>query len=161
MVCNIHAVAVIIANLTVIIVISRNPRYPTNQMVYKLSLAAADLLVDVFVYPTFAYTLYAVQVGPLAKRTLDDIKVQSNSSFNSTLLETYGELDPLARDYYIPSLTLPYRNAFGLFTAVSLMVSLSTLMFASYDRFRAISTPLTYNKTQAKKMPNVPLSPCG
>ena len=121
-------------------------------MVYKLSLAAADLLVGVFVYPTSAYTLYATQVGPLAKRTLDDGEVPSNSSFNSTLLETFGEVDPLARDYYITSLTIPYRNAFGLLTAVSLMVSTSTLMLASYDRFRAISAPMTYDKTQATKI---------
>ena len=121
-------------------------------MVYKLSLAAADLLVGVFVYPTFAYTLYATRVGPLVKRTLDEGEVRSNSSFNSTLFEAYGVPDPLAKDYYIQSLSIPYRNAFGLFTAVSLMVSMSTLMFASYDRFRAISAPMTYDKTQATKI---------
>ena len=119
-------------------------------MVYKLSLAAADLLVGVFVYPTFAYTLYAIQVGLLVRRTLDDDPELSNSSFNSSLLNSYGKPDPSTSNYYLSILDPAYEDAFGILTAVSLMVSVFTLMFASYDRFQAINKPLRYDKEKAK-----------
>jgi len=117
-------------------------------MVYKLSLAAADLLTGVFVFPSFAYTLHIIQLAPFEGRT-NDVVNPPNSSYNSSLLDTYGELEPLANDYYLPFLNDAYGAAFGIFTAVSIMVSVSTLMFAAYDRFRAISAPLKYDKTTA------------
>jgi len=117
-------------------------------MVYKLSLAAADLLTGVFVLPSFTYALHIIRIAPLERRT--NIAVDfSNYSHDSSLRDSYGKLEPLANDYYLPFLNNDYGAVFGLFTAISFMVSVSTLMFASYDRFRAISAPLTYDKTNA------------
>ena len=146
-VCSVLAVAVINANLTVLVVITKNPRCPTSQMVYKLSLAAADLLVGIFVYPCFAATLYRFQIAPFATLTVDEDL--SNSTFNSSLFDAYEEYDPAANIYFETERNFAYNSFFGFFTSVSIMVSVSTLMLASYDRFRAISTPMTYDKSQA------------
>ena len=116
-------------------------------MVYKLSLAAADLLVGIFVYPSFAATLYRLQIAPFATLTVDEDL--SNSTFNSSLFDAYEEYDPAANIYFETERNFAYLSFFGFFTSVSIMVFVSTLMLASYDRFRAISTPMTYDKSQA------------
>ena len=148
-VCGILAVAVTIANITVLIVIARNPRFPTSQMVYKLSLAAADLLVGVFVYPSFANTLYNLHVAPYQRLTLTEGEMTLGANISANLTQTFEEFDEEVNIYYRPVVLDAYRNFFGCIIAVSFMVSVFTLMFASYDRFRAISAPMTYDKLTA------------
>ena len=149
-VCCVLAVSVTIANITVIVVILRNPRYPTSQMIYKLSLALADLFVGLFVFPSSAISIYRFQIASFERRTVQVDFDLSNHVLNSTVSYVqHEEFDPAANDYYRPSNHPAYNSAFGFITAVSIFASVSTLMFASYDRFRAIHTPLLYNQTKA------------
>lgn len=47
--------------------------------------------------------------------------------------------------------SMPYVNAMGFFTTLTLTVSTYTLLTASVDRFWAIFRPLSYNKNAAKR----------
>ena len=152
-VCGILALAVVIANLTVIIVLARNPKYPSSQMTYKLSLAAADLLVGAFVLPSFISTLYIYHVAPYQRRTFDsgDPVTISNLTFNQSAFVTENVNDTF-NVYYLPKADTSYVNFFGLMVSVSFFVSVFTLMFASFDRFQAINRPMTYDKAYASKV---------
>ena len=146
-VCGILAISIIVANLTIIIVILRNSRFPTSQLIYKLSLAFADILVGIFVVPSFIITLYLFHVGPYQRKTdikdrFTDIEGNSNNFSDS--------FDQNANIYYRPETTQTYRNFFGFMTIFTFTISVYTLMFASYDRFGALSDPLRYNRDKAK-----------
>ena len=146
-VCGILAISIIVANLTIIIVILRNSRFPTSQLIYKLSLAFADILVGIFVVPSFIITLYLFHVGPYQRRTdikerFTDIDGNSNNFSDS--------FDQIANIYYRPETTQTYRNFFGFMTIFTFTISVYTLMFASYDRFEALRDPLQYNRDKAK-----------
>ena len=146
-VCGILALSITIANLTIIIVILRNPRFPTSQLIYKLSLAFADILVGIFVVPSFIITLYLFHVGPYQRKTdikdrFTDIDGNSNNFSDS--------FDQNANIYYKPETTQTYRNFFGFMTIFTFTISVYTLMFASYDRFEALRDPLGYNRDKAK-----------
>ena len=146
-VCGILAISIIVANLTIIIIILRNSQFPTSQLIYKLSLAFADILVGIFVVPSFIITLYLFHVGPYQRKTdikdrFTDIDGNSNNFSDS--------FDQNANIYYRPETTQTYRNFFGFMTIFTFTISVYTLMFASYDRFGALSDPLRYNRDKAK-----------
>ena len=146
-VCGILAISIIVANLTIIIVILRNSRFPTSQLIYKLSLAFADILVGIFVVPSFIITLYLFHVGPYQRKT--DIK-NSFTDIDGNSNNFSDSFDQNANIYYRPETTQTYRNFFGFMTIFTFTISVYTLMFASYDRFGALSNPLRYNSDKAK-----------
>ena len=143
--CGFLALAVVIANLTVIIVLTRSPKYPSNQIIYKLSLAAADLLVGIFVIPSFASTLYIYHISPYQEKTFE-----SRSTSNNILNRSVNDFNDVnvTYVYFFPKANSVYINFFGCITTLSFMVSVFSLLFASYDRFRAIHLPLTYDRTE-------------
>ena len=146
-VCGILAISIIVANLTIIIVILRNSQFPTSQLIYKLSLAFADILIGIFVVPSFIITLYLFHVGPYQRKTdikdrFTDIEGNSNNFSDS--------FDQNANIYYKPETTQTYRNFFGFMTIFTFTISVYTLMFASYDRYGSLSDPLRYNRDKAK-----------
>ena len=143
--CGILAVSIIIANLTIIIVILRNPRFPTSQLIYKLSLAFADILVGIFVVPSFIITLYAFHIAPYQKKI--EIEYYENKSRN--LINSVYMFNQNANIYYRPELSSSYRNFFGFMTTFSLFNSIFTLMFASIDRYNSLSKALRYKKCKA------------
>ena len=143
---GIFTFSIIIANLTIIIVISRNPLFPTSQLIYKLSLAFADILVGIFVVPLFAINLYIMYVDPIQKI----MKIRDNfSSKNVNSVNYVGMINQSKNGYCMPETTQAYNDFFGFITFFSFFNSVFTLMFASIDRFRSISHPLRYNKNKA------------
>ena len=143
---GIFSFCIIIANLTIIIVISRNPLFPTSQLIYKLSLAFADILVGIFVVPLFAINLYIIYIGPSRKETGIKSKFLRK---NENLTYFYDRINQNENIYYIPDTTQTYNNFFGFITFFSFFNSVFTLMFASIDRSRSLSHPLRFNKNKA------------
>ena len=141
--CGILGLLIIFANLIVIIVIVRNPQFPTNQMIYKLSLAFADILIGIFGVPSFLVNLYILNIGPYQKHVMkSDITFTNNH-------DSYDMLDEDSIAYYTSELPKFYTNFFGFVNWLSLFNSLYALMFASIDRFIAIHYHLRYNKDRA------------
>ena len=140
--CGILALSIIIANLTIIIVILRNYHFPTSQLIYKLSLAFADILVGIFVVPSFISTLYIIYISPLQKKSSsEDNSWDPNKNLTG--------LDEKTDFYFTPKITQAYVNFFGFITFLSLFNSTFTLMFASIDRYKVLSKPLRYDKHKA------------
>ena len=54
--CGILAVFTTLANLTVLIVFLTNKKLMNGQTIYRMSLAMSDILVGIFVFPTFIGT---------------------------------------------------------------------------------------------------------
>lgn len=148
--CGILALSIIVANITIIVVILRNSQFPTSQLIYKLSLAFADILVGIFVAPSFIITLYTFYVSPYQRKMkiIQDYEMVNKTMLNSTSTTLDHDADTY---YYRPEITQQYRSFFGFITAFSLLNSVLTLMFASYDRFRFISNPLGYSKEDATR----------
>lgn len=102
-----------------------------------------------FVVPSFIITLYSFHIESYQVKTniKDEFEVALG---NSTDLS--NRFDQNANVYYRPETTQLYRDFFGFFTVFSFSVSLYTLMFASYDRFGALSDPLRYNRDRASAL---------
>ena len=103
-----------------------------SQILYKFSLALADLVVGLVVFPSCVSTMYFRLV---AQREI--IFVKSEGSLNKKYA-VFGNL-----------ITVQYLSAIGFFTTLSLAVSIFTLALAGFDRFQAIRDPLGYNKLKA------------
>ena len=147
-VCGILALSIIIANFTIIIVILRNPRFPTSQLIYKLSLGFADILVGIFVVPSFIITLYLLHVRSYQKETkiIDCFKDKNKNLTVSVSTSTFNQNADI---YFQPEIPSTYYNFFGFITSFSLSNSVFTLMFASIDRFLSLSNPLRYKRDKA------------
>ena len=143
--CGILALSIIIANITIIVVILQNPQFPTNQLIYKLSLAFADVLVGIFVVPSFITSLFYINVSPYQKKEITD---NFNNS-NNFLFDAMDNFSSNPNTFYTPTIKKRYRDVFGFITLVSLFNSVFTLMFASIDRFSALHNPLAYNEEKA------------
>jgi len=143
-----------VVNILVIVVLSNNRRLRNSQTTFKISLAAADLLVGVFVLPTCIYTLSVVVGAPLTT----DIK-QSVSGYQ-LINESYVEVESLVSDTIHEnrrkdSLSSAYVDSVGFITTISIFVSIYTLAGAGFDRFRAVYKPLSYDKARANKLAKI------
>ena len=138
------ALAIVICNATILGVLSL--RKQDVQSIYRLSLAVADFIMGIFVIPITIGTEYnhLVQSPTFTNlRNATGCVIANNSSL---------PMQPIA----VESKSLPpdksscnYLLAGDYFTVLSLSVSLSTLVAASFDRFVAIVYPLKYNKLKA------------
>lgn len=140
--CALLALAIVLANITVIAVFTSSPKLRNSQAVYKISLAIADLLVGIFVIPTFISSLSILyQSSPIMGSVIKN---------GPTNREGTPKRSPagLLLDNFSPE----YLNFVGFFTSLSLLVSMYTLMMASCDRFMAIYQPLRYGRHNAKKI---------
>ena len=145
-ICGIFSLLIIIANLTIITVILKNSMFPTSQLIYKLSLAWADLLVGVFVFPSFIITFYKLHIRSYQKQMsiFDHLKDK-----NKNTTDSITPLDQIDSSYYKPEISSAYCNFFGFITLFSLFNSVFTLMLASCDRFVSLSYPLKYKRDKA------------
>uniref|UniRef100_H2YKB3 G-protein coupled receptors family 1 profile domain-containing protein n=1 Tax=Ciona savignyi TaxID=51511 RepID=H2YKB3_CIOSA len=57
-ICGVLAALIVFANTTVIVVFSRAENNRSTQVIYKMSMAVADLLVGLFVFPASIVTIY-------------------------------------------------------------------------------------------------------
>nr|XP_002131825.2 octopamine receptor beta-2R-like [Ciona intestinalis]BBC53703.1 Ci-LF-5/6 receptor [Ciona intestinalis] len=141
-ICSILAVAIVVANLSVILVFVINEKLRNSQGVYKISLACADFLVGAIVLPSFPISL--------------SMQLHTNegmgSEYNVTNLTTAGlrfdEVPHLPGAYEM--FNKSYLNAIGFFTTTSFIISIYSLMVASFDRFSIVRKPLAYSKDGAK-----------
>ncbi|XP_076805620.1 uncharacterized protein LOC143449349 isoform X1 [Clavelina lepadiformis] len=129
-VCVILSIAITFVNVMVIIVLLRMSDHNRNSyVIFRLSLAIADLIVGVIVLPTCIYNLERLTMEPLEPEKL----IRGADKFEIHLAHGYLQF-------------------VGFVTAVSLFVSLYTLTAAGCDRLVAIYRPLTYYKAQTKKV---------
>ena len=146
-VCGLLAIATTICNVLVLIVFGSNKNKTNATTVYKMSIAFADFLVGVIVFPTFISTMATVS---MKKRTLGDARnvtayVPSNSS-NGLSVVSFGEIHEATGGLFCDRIPQSYLNAVGFFTTLSLTVSIYCLTAASVDRFTAVYRPMEYQQ---------------
>ena len=144
------AVVTAVVNLLVILVLSASKKLSNSQSTYKLSLAAADLLVGVIVLPSCIYNLIGLLWHPLTTSRIT--AVAGYESINGRLVTIDGnvstDIQQVVQDDGFPT---HYLNGIGFMTSVSIFVSIYTLAAAGFDRFFAVYKPLSYDKAKAKK----------
>ncbi|CAK8694674.1 uncharacterized protein LOC143445492 [Clavelina lepadiformis] len=147
--CVILAIIIFICNATVMLVLGGNRNMWFGQGVYRFSLAFADLLAGIIVFPTFVSTLLRYlavdhNLGDLRNVTGYVVAETGNRTDEISLM--------LIRD---PSNTFSdafprsYLDFVGFFTVLSLSVSIYTLVSAAFDRFVAIVCPQRYKQKSA------------
>ena len=145
------AAVIAVVNLLVILVLSTSKKLSTHsQSTYKLSLAAADLLVGVLVLPSCIYNLIGLLWHPLTTSRITT--VAGYESINGRFVTIDGnvstDVHQVVQDDKFPT---HYLNGIGFMTSVSIFVSIYTLAAAGFDRFFAVYKPLSYDKAKAKK----------
>ena len=138
------ALAIVICNATVLGVLSL--RKQDVQSIYRLSLAVADLIMGIFVIPISFGTEYnhLVQSPPFANlRNVTGYVIANDSSL--AMQPVIVKLKGLLPDTFSSS----SLSTFAFFTGISVIVSVSSLIAASFDRFVAIVYPLRYNEVKA------------
>ena len=114
-----------------------------GQAIYRMSLAMSDLLVGIVVFPTFISTLHlSLHKRPGLEDSYHILNCSSTCDGNNTSMNSLGEIH--LPQYYFPDVPQPYYDAIGVFTSLSLIVSLYTLVAAAIDRFWAIHRGLEY-----------------
>lgn len=125
------------ANLLVLVIFGSNRRLMNSQGIYKMSLAAADMLVGLFVFPLFIETMRRSFLTRYQTTQVDPIEYGWGSGTNSTrlILENFDEA---------------FLGVAGFFTTLSLTISMYSLMIASFDRLLVVYRPLEYNQFHAR-----------
>ena len=142
-VCTILAVVTSFSNATVLIVIFVNKKLRNGQGVYRLSLAFADLIVGLIVFPTFISSLYqTLHVRPEFELGPEPQDLVTMPDVNISIGEAHRP------DFFL-SISRPYVDAVGFFTTLSILVSIYTLVAAAVDRLVAIKRGLHYRRPAA------------
>jgi len=148
----IMALVTTVVNLLVIIVLSITKKLKNSQSTYKLSLAAADLLVGVLVLPTCYYNLSEFLWHPLTTTRSKLVSGYSYDEMNRTFIQKERSARTnIHENLQNDGFTLSYLNGIGFMTTLSIFVSIYTLAAAGFDRFFAVYKPLSYNKVKANK----------
>ena len=137
--------AIVICNATILGVLFL--RNQDVRSIYRLSLALGDFIMGVVVIPINIGIRYRllVQTPPFTElRNVSGYVIANDSSFLTQPAAV--ELKYL----YPGKFSSSYASAIGFFDVLSLWVSVSSLVAASFDRFFAICCPLKYNKLKAK-----------
>ena len=151
------ALLTVLANVIVIAVIVSYPNSSSRQLVFKLCLAAGDLMCGFVVLPTFISTLYIHFISPrsivfpsqnvnfdysdndLRYPNLFTGSYDADSSSVAVMRNDKGLREPEVKEIF-PFWYLPFV---GTMTAWSMMVTLYTLFFASMDQLRSLFKPLS------------------
>nr|XP_039254477.1 uncharacterized protein LOC120331459 [Styela clava] len=117
-----------------------------SQTVYRVTLAIGDTFVGAVVFPTYIYSLYLLF---LARSYMGDyVKPMKNESVNGIPLQP--QRHPIGQ--YGNTYSRSYLDAVGFFTSLSIVISVYTLMLASFDRMAAVSRPMSYNRRKARNI---------
>jgi len=148
-VCGILGVIITLVNLTVILVHIFKPAFLHSQGVYKVSLAFADILVGIVVFPTLISNLLLVTTGRQKHADYVDVigyeTIDGNLSRKSSVVQVRAPGGRLS-DFFHQT----YLDIVGFFTILSLSVSIYNLTVAGFDRFKAVNRPLSYQRDKAK-----------
>lgn len=145
--------AITITNITVIWVLLSEKKLRNSQAIYKISIAFGDLLVGLVVIPNtiiFQYLMFMAPrpMGPRAHtKEATSLSHLDRASPKPLRIEEIRE----PGGGFASVFNMAHINAVGLVTFLSIAVSIYTLLAASYDRFMAVSRPMTYSKHRAKK----------
>ena len=147
-VCGLLAFLITLVNLAVILVYAFNPTLLHSQGIYKISLALADILVGIIVFPTFIGSVLRFTSGRhVHAEYIDVIGYATNESDNATTVQVRNPGGQFT-DFFDQT----YLNAVGFFTVLSLSVSVYSLTVAGFDRLTAVYRPLRYHKDRAKEI---------
>ena len=138
------AFAIVICNATILGVLSLKTQ--DVQSIYRLSLAVADFILGVVVIPIRIGTKFwlLVQTPSFTElRNVSGYVIANDSSLpmQPVLVELKGLQPEKSSSFFV--------SAVGFFAFLSLWVSMSSLIAASFDRFVAIYRPLRYNASKA------------
>ena len=145
-VISILAVSTFLCNAIILIVVFFSKKLQNVQGIYRLSLAFADILVGLIVFPTFINTLYGHFIesyNVIMITNSSKYSINNGSAMPFEVVTIKGQL------HAFRSLSRQYFNAVGFFTVLSLFVSVYSLVAASFDRFMAIYRPLKYNELKS------------
>ncbi|CAK8693300.1 unnamed protein product [Clavelina lepadiformis] len=118
-------IAIVFANVTVLMVVRRDKYFHSPYGYFKASIAVADLLVGLLVVPSLIYHLHWITFAPRPFRSPGTI---SRSVYES-------------RE--------PFYVTIGFFTILTLSNSVYCLVASSLDRYFSITRPFSY---EAKKL---------
>ena len=138
------AIAIVICNVQIMGVLSFQKR--NVQSIYRLSLAVADFIMGVFVIPMYVgreYKHFERSSSFTELRNVTGYVIANDKSL--PMQPVVVEVKNLAGNN-VPNI---YVSALGFFMVLSLLVSISSLVAASIDRFVAIFRPLKYNDLKA------------
>lgn len=143
--CGVVAVLITFANSTVIFTLICKKATRHNQTIYRFSLALADLLVGVFVFPTFISSL---SKEVYSSHELAQKNVAGYIMENGTVLpDQKGSYEVrVSVNRFVRDFPASYINFVGIFTALSLLASVFTLVVAAIDRCIALSFSLKYKE---------------
>ena len=152
--CGLLSILITLFNLTVILVYIFNPLMRHSQGIYKASLAVADLLVGVVVFPTFISSLARIIFS--RNEPGDVVDVRGYKIINGSLgenLTTAQVQNPGGQfsDFF----DQVYLDAVGFFTVLSFTVSIYNLTVAGFDRLSAVYRPLSYSKDRAERLAKI------
>lgn len=146
-------IATIAANTLILLVFGLNKKLRNSQAIYQMSLAIADLLVGLIVWPNMIGMQVIFFINP---RSMGDIVTKERLFVNGTVVyfPNFGD-DDLERRFpaskSVTHLSHDYELFLGFFTLTSIFVSVVTLMAASFDRLLAISFPLRHRRRNPKR----------
>jgi len=145
-VCCLLAVATTICNLIVLIVFGTNRNQINSSTVYKMSIALADFLVGIFVFPTFVVTMVTtlMERRVLGEQRNTTITIPANNR-DELMNVSLGEIREPTGGLFCDRVSQSYLNAVGFFITLTFSVSLYGLAAASIDRFIAVYRPLKYH----------------
>ena len=164
------ALITVVVNIIVIGVIGSYPKSNSRQLIFKLCLAAADLMCGLIVLPSFIVTMYIHFISQrnisfpeenfgfdyhhanvtanettTAATTVGYI-VNTTGARNLSFLPNTGELEIKEK---FPVWYLPFV---GTITALTMMVTLYSLLFASCDELRSLYSPMSLSVSAALKL---------
>ena len=138
------AIAIVICNVQIMGVISFQKR--NVQSIYRLSLAVADFIMGVFVIPMYIGIEYKHFERSLSFTELRNVTGYMIANDKSLPMQPVSvKIKNLAGN----NVSSIYASTLGFFMVLSLLVSVSSLVAASIDRFVAIFRPLKYNDLKA------------
>ena len=144
------AVVITICNVTVLGVLFTNKKLQNGQVIYRMSLAFADGLVGLIVFPTLISTfsqshLTQCELG-LPINLTEVTGFWENDNFT---LHEYALVEVPQPRIWANEISPTFINASGFFAALSLSVSVFTLVAAGFDRFMAVYRPWNYRHSSA------------
>ena len=165
---GIMAFITILFNIVVIAVIISYPKSNSRQLIFKLCLAAGDLMCGLLVLPTFISTLYIHFVSPrnivfpsdemmsISTSVLnftESVTTEFNPTEESqTTMAKYNTGSSLSEPEVLEIFPYWYLPFVGTMTAWSMMITLYTLLFASMDQLRSLFKPLSLSINVALRM---------
>ena len=138
---SILAAVIVICNVTILGVLFTNKEMRNTSTIFRMSLAFADLLVGVVVFPSTAANLDYYFTRTL---TFDESLKTNGYLINNHTNFSHPTFDGSSKICTHDSFSSPLVNAAGFFSTVSTTVSVFSLVAAAIDRFVAVYRPLQH-----------------